>query len=305
MCQLVFIYSISYLDQPNTAHMKRTLTALLLLVGLSTYAQKEISPNKWIKLFNGKDLKDWDIKITGHELNDNFANTFRVDSGMLKVGYEGYDEFREQYGHIFYKKNFSAYLVVVEYRFTGDQVKGGPGWAYRNSGVMLHGQTAASMTKDQDFPISLEEQLLGGNGTDPRSTANLCTPGTNVVMNGKLIKDHCISSTSKTYPGDGWVHVEALVLRDSVIKHIVEGDTVIVYNKPQVGGGNVGHANPSLLQEGKLLSEGSISLQSESHPVAFRKVELFDLSSYVNDPAKLNKILHLLQQRDRSKKKGE
>jgi hypothetical protein len=282
--------------------MKKALTALLLLAGLHSAAQKEVAPNKWLKLFNGKDLKDWDVKITGHELNDNFGNTFRVDSGMMKVSYDHYDEFNEQYGHIFYKKNFSAYLVVVEYKFTGEQVKGGPGWAYRNSGVMLHGQTAASMTKDQNFPISLEEQLLGGNGTDPRSTANLCTPGTNVVMNGKLIKDHCISSTSKTYPGDGWVHAEALVLRDSVIKHIVEGDTVIVYNKPQVGGGAVSHAQPSLLQEGRLLTEGSISLQSESHPVAFRKVELFDLSPYINDPVKLNKILHLLQNRAGAKK---
>lgn len=272
-----------------------------MLAGLQCAAQKEIAPRKWIKLFNGKDLKDWDIKISGHELNDNFGNTFRVDSGMLKVSYDQYDQFNEQYGHIFYKKNFSAYLVVVEYRFTGNQVKGGPGWAYRNSGVMLHGQTAASMTKDQDFPISLEEQLLGGNGKDPRTTSNLCTPGTNVVMNGKLIREHCISSTSKTYAGDVWVHAEALVLRDSVIKHIVEGDTVIVYNKPQVGGGNVSHADSSLLKPGRLLSEGSISLQSESHPVAFRKVELFDLSPYINDPVKLDKILHMLQNRDKKK----
>ena len=272
-----------------------------MLAGLQCAAQKEIAPRKWIKLFNGKDLKDWDIKISGHELNDNFGNTFRVDSGMLKVSYDQYDQFNEQYGHIFYKKNFSAYLVVVEYRFTGNQVKGGPGWAYRNSGVMLHGQSAASMTKDQDFPISLEEQLLGGNGKDPRTTSNLCTPGTNVVMNGKLIREHCISSTSKTYAGDVWVHAEALVLRDSVIKHIVEGDTVIVYNKPQVGGGNVSHADSSLLKPGRLLSEGSISLQSESHPVAFRKVELFDLSPYINDPVKLDKILHMLQNRDKKK----
>ena len=120
-------------------------------------------------------------------------------------------------------------------------------------------------------------------------------------MNGKLIREHCISSTSKTYAGDVWVHAEALVLRDSVIKHIVEGDTVIVYNKPQVGGGNVSHADSSLLKPGRLLSEGSISLQSESHPVAFRKVELFDLSPYINDPVKLDKILHMLQNRDKKK----
>ncbi|RBL89166.1 3-keto-disaccharide hydrolase [Chitinophaga flava] len=282
--------------------MKKLLTTLLLLSGLHSFAQKEIAPNKWLKLFNGKDLKDWDIKITGYDLNDNFGNTFRVQDGLLTVSYDKYDEFKERYGHIFYKKNFSAYLIVAEYRFTGNQVKGGPGWAFRNSGIMLHGQPAATMTKNQDFPISLEEQLLGGNGKDPRSTANLCTPGTNVVMNGKLITDHCISSTSKTYHGDQWVHVEALVLRDSVIKHIMGKDTVLVYNKPQIGGGNVLHADPAVKKDGTLLSEGSISLQSESHPVQFRKVELFDLSPYINDPVKLNRILQLLQQRNSIKK---
>ncbi|MBV8252544.1 MAG: DUF1080 domain-containing protein [Chitinophaga sp.] len=277
--------------------MKSILTTLLLLSTLVTQAQKEIAPNKWVKMFNGKDLKDWDIKITGYDLNDNFGNTFRVKDGLLTVNYDQYQQFDDKFGHIFYKKNFSAYLIVVEYRFTGEQVKGGPGWAYRNSGVMLHGQTAASMGKNQDFPISLEEQLLGGNGKDARTNANLCTPGTNVVMNTKLIKDHCISSTSKTYHGDQWVHVEALVIRDSVIKHIAGQDTVIVYNQPQIGGGNVSNYDPAVKTDGKLLTEGSISLQSESHPVAFRKVELFDLSPYVNDPKKLAYVIQLLQKR--------
>ncbi|MET6996141.1 3-keto-disaccharide hydrolase [Chitinophaga defluvii] len=274
--------------------MKQLLTGLLLLIAVSGMAQKE---GKWIQLFNGKDLKDWDIKIKGHELNDNFGNTFRVEDGLLKVRYDQYTNFDEQYGHIFYKQNFSAYLLVVEYRFTGEQVAGGPGWAYRNSGVMLHGQTAASMGKDQDFPISLEEQLLGGNGKNPRNTANLCTPGTNVVMNGKLITDHCISSTSKTYHGDQWVRVAALVLRDSVIKHIAGTDTVLVYQQPQIGGGAVSNYDPAVKQDGKLLREGSISLQSESHPVEFRKVELFNLEPYMDDPAKLDRILKKLQKK--------
>ncbi|NIG57640.1 DUF1080 domain-containing protein [Chitinophaga sp. Cy-1792] len=277
--------------------MKNLLTTLCLLMSIGTYAQKEIAPAKWVKMFNGKDLKDWDIKIKDHDLNDNFGNTFRIKDGYLTVSYDQYKQFDEQYGHIFYKKNYSAYLIVVEYRFTGEQVKGGPGWAYRNSGVMLHGQPAATMTKHQDFPISLEEQLLGGNGKDPRTNANLCTPGTNVVMNGKLITDHCIGSTSKTFHGDQWVHVEALVLRDSVLKHIVGSDTVLVYNKPQIGGGNVLEPDPAVKQDGKPLTEGSISLQSESHPVQFRRVELFDLSPYINDPVKLDRIIRQLQQR--------
>jgi hypothetical protein len=276
--------------------MKFLISVGLTLISGIINAQQ--SKNGWYQLFNGKDLKDWDIKIRGYDLNDNFGNTFRVKDGKLTVSYDQYSTFDEKFGHIFYKKKFSAYLLVMEYRFVGDQVKGGPGWAFRNSGAMLHGQPAASMGKDQDFPISLEMQLLGGLATGNRTTANLCTPGTQVMMNNKLITAHCIESTSKTYRGDIWVHAEALVLGDSIIKHIVEKDTVIVYEKPQVGGGNVsGLLDSTQKKDGQLLSEGSISLQSESHPVEFRKVELFDLAPYLKDRKKLEKKLAELRRR--------
>lgn len=275
--------------------MKLLMTlGLALICGISA-AQKP--KNGWYQLFNGKDLKDWDIKITGHPLNDNNGNTFRVRDGKLCVSYDNYTAFNEQYGHIFHKKKFSAYLLVMEYRFIGDQVKGGPGWAFRNSGAMLHCQPASSMGKDQDFPISIEVQLLGGKGTGNRTTANLCTPGTNVVMNGKLFTPHCVDSKSKTYHGDVWVRAEVLVLGDSIIKHIVEKDTVLVYEKPQIGGGNVSNYNPAYKQDGKLLSEGYIALQSESHPVEYRKVELFDLAPYMKDRKKLEKKIAELQRR--------
>ncbi len=273
---------------------------LMMTLGLALFcgacsAQK--AKNGWFSLFNGKDLKDWDIKITGHQLNDNNGNTFRVQNGNLAVSYENYDEFKEQYGHIFHKRKFSAYLLVMEYRFVGEQVKGGPGWATRNSGAMIHSQSAKTMGVNQDFPISIEVQLLGGLGNGNRSTANLCTPGTNVVMNNKLITAHCINSTSKTYNGDQWVHAEVLVLGDSIVKHIVEKDTVLVYEKPQIGGGNVGGNDPALMQNGKLLSEGYIALQSESHPVEYRKVELFDLAPYMKDKKKLAQKIKELQRR--------
>lgn len=275
--------------------MKLWMTLGLALIFGACAAQK---PQKgWIQLFNGKDLKNWDIKITGHQLNDNNGNTFRVQDGKLVVSYENYKAFDEQYGHIFHKQKFSAYLLVMEYRFVGDQVAGGPGWAFRNSGAMIHSQSAKSMGKDQDFPISIEVQLLGGTGKGKRSTANLCTPGTNVVMDNKLITAHCIDSKSKTYDGDQWVRAEVLVLGDSIVKHIVEKDTVLVYEKPQIGGGNVSHADPSLLKAGKLLSEGYIALQSESHPVEYRKVELFDLAPYMKDKKKLEKKIKELQSR--------
>ena len=230
--------------------------------------------SEWIQLFNGKNLDGWDVKITGHDLNDNFANTFRVEDGLLKVRYDGYHGFNNQFGHIFYHEPFSRYIIAVEYRFVGQQAPGGADWALRNSGIMIHAQSAKSMAKDQDFPISIEVQLLGGNGTGERPTANVCTPGTNIVIKGQLITEHCLNSRSKTYNGEQWVRVEAMVLGDSIVKHIVNGDTVFEYSKPQIGGGVVNNFDPAVKQDGKLLTAGYIALQSESHPIDFRKVEI-------------------------------
>ncbi len=276
--------------------MKKLLLLLLVLISLGCSSQKKLQQDQWIQLFNGKDLKDWTIKIKDHPINENYGNTFRVENGVMKVSYDQYDDFKEQYGHIFYKQKFAAYLLVVEYRFVGQQVKGGPGWALRNSGMMLHGQAPETMAVEQDFPISLEAQLLGGDGKNERTTGNLCTPGTNVVLNGKLFTPHCVNSTSKTYHGDQWVRAEALVLKDSVIKHIVEGDTVLTYTQPQYDGRDP-WVKKAGLKDGATISEGTISLQSESHPVEFRKVALFNLEPYMNNPAKLEEVLNELKQR--------
>lgn len=250
--------------------------ALLILAAQAPAEQKD-----WIQLFNGRDLTGWDVKITGRELNDNFANTFRVEDGLLKVRYDGYDAFQERFGHLFYRTAFSHYIVAVEYRFVGEQSPGGPDWALRNSGIMVHSQSARSMGKNQDFPISIEVQLLGGSGTGERSTANLCTPGTHVVMDGKLFTPHCVNSRSKTYHGAQWVRVEVLVLGDSLIRHIVNGDTVLEYSKPQIGGGVVNHFDPVMKHDGTPLTGGYIALQSESHPLDIRKVEILNLTATV------------------------
>ncbi len=274
--------------------MKKITTVLFLLMAMGSMAQKK-SGGKWIRLFNGKDLNDWQVKIKDHPLGENFANTFRVEDGAIKVSYDGYDSFKEQYGHIFYKKPFSSYLLRIQYRFTGQQAKDGPGWATRNSGAMLHCQSPESMQTDQDFPISLEAQFLGGNGKDERSTGNLCTPGTNVVLNNKLFTPHCVNSSSKTYHGDQWVQATILVLGDSIIHHIIEGDTVLTYTAPQYDG-NDKWVRLAGLKGGDTIKEGYISLQAESHPVEFRTVELFDLAKYRNKPRKLQKVINRLRE---------
>jgi hypothetical protein len=246
----------------------------LLTLALMTVSCSNSNKDNWIQLFNGEDLTGWEIKIKGSPLNENYKNTFRVEDGVMKVSYDEYEEFNAEYGHIFYNEPFSNYKLRIEYRFTGDQVQGGESWAFRNSGVMLHSQSAASMNIDQDFPVSVEAQFLGGDGVSERPTGNVCTPGTHVVINGVLVTQHCTNSSSKTYHGDVWVHAEFVVLGDSIIHHIIEGDTVMTYTKPQIGGDL---PEGFTLPEGTLLEEGYICLQAESHPVEFRKVEILEL----------------------------
>ncbi len=257
--------------------------SIILLVIASCNPPKKATSNKhWVSLFNGKDINDWMVKIQHHDVNENFGNTFRVEDGIIKVRYDQYGDFNDQFGHLYHKIPFSWFHLKMEYRFVGEQQKGAPSYTLRNSGVMFHSQDPHSMPKEQDWPISVEMQFLGGlSDSKPRSTGNMCSPGTNIVINGKIAESHCVTSSSKTYDGEQWVRAELIVLGDSLVTHIINGDTVLQYSKPQIGGGVVNRFDPAIKQDGKLLSSGFIALQSEGQPVDFRNVKLMDLS-YLN-----------------------
>jgi hypothetical protein len=271
------LFSASHAPALSGTTLGLLIALLMFVLGRADAVRQETqSKDVWVPLFNGKDLDGWKAKIRGYEPGDNFGETFRVENGVLKVSYDHYTEFDGSFGHLFYKTPFSHYRLRVVYRFVGDQCPGGPSWAFRNSGAMIHGQTPESMRKDQDFPVSVEVQFLGGNGRDKRSTANVCTPGTNIVMGEKLITQHCTDSASKTYHGDEWVTVEAEVHGNGVIKHFVNGGLVLEYQKAQLDDRDPDGRR--LIKNGeKMLSGGTISLQSESHPIEFRSVEILPL----------------------------
>jgi hypothetical protein len=265
---------------------------LLAQTATTTAAIPKADAKDWIQLFNGKDLTGWTPKFAKHDFGENYNNTFRVEDGLLKVRYDKWETFNEEFGHMFYKDPFSYYVIAAEYRFVGDQVKGGPAWAIRNNGLMLHAPDPKTMMKDQDFPISIEVQLLGGFGK-PRTTANLCTPGTNVVMDGKLETRHCINSNSRTYEGDQWVRVEVLVHGDELMRHYVEGEPVLEYTKPQIGGGNVSPVDPKVKVDGTPLTGGYISIQAETAPIDFRKIEVLNLEGCKDQKAKTYKAYYV------------
>lgn len=268
--------------------------ALLLLCLGSVSAQDHVSKQQWSPLFNGQDLNDWIVKINHHDVGVNWGNTFRVEDGILKVLYDQYGDFNEQFGHLYYKQPYSYYHLVVEYRFVGELQRGAPSYTLRNSGVMYHSQDPRTMPRDQNWPISVEVQFLGGLGDGrPRPTGNMCSPGTDVVYQGRIDPRHCIESGSKTYDGDQWVRAEAIVLGDSLITHLINGDTVLQYTSPQIGGNVVENYDPAIKQDGTLLKGGYIALQSEGQGIDFRNVELLNLEGCMDPKSRTYKSYYV------------
>jgi len=257
--------------------MRRHLLLIILPLFLIAACTKRTDENSagWIKLFNEKDLSDWVVKINHYEVGDNFDSTFSVKDGMIQVRYKHYGNFENRFGHLFYKTPFSRFHLKLEYRFTGTLQPGAPDFTILNSGVMFHSQDPASILKDQDWPISIEMQLLAGLGDGvSRPTGNMCSPGTEIFYQGAEYKGHCLNSKSKTYSPGEWVKAELIVLGDSLITHVINGDTVLQYSKPTMGGGVVTGYDSTIFKPGMPLKSGYIGLQSEGQPVEFKNIFL-------------------------------
>jgi len=257
--------------------MKKNLKYLIigLLIISCNNDQKE-----WVSLFDGQTLDGWEVKIAGYELNNNYKNTFSVKDGNIRVSYDDYESFDEKFGHIFYtNKKFKNYHLKIDYRFYGEHVSSfkseDEAWNYKNSGVMLHSEHPNQMLLDQEFPVSIEGQFLGGSGANERPTLNMCSPGTEVNIDGTLALNHCINSISKTIHTNDWVSVEFVVFSDSIVHHIIDKDTVITYTNIRYGGSYL--SDNYINKIGEPLSEGYISLQSEGHPIEFKNIRIKEL----------------------------
>jgi len=255
---------------------------LVVILLMSCSVQKDLSrsgPTEWTPLFNGVDLDGWTTKIHHYEVGDNHGETFRAEDGMIKVRYDQYQgDFNDRYGHLYYDRPYSHFHLSMEYRFVGEVHPGAPIFVVKNSGVMFHSQDPRTMPVEQDWPISVEMQFLAGitEGVD-RPTGNMCSPGTDIVYEGQVDPRHCISSSSDTYYGDQWVKAELIVLADSLVTHIINGEPVLQYTKPTIGGGVANRYDPAIKIDGKALTEGFIALQSEGQPIDFRNIRIKDL----------------------------
>ncbi len=251
--------------------------SILVVFSLSNCQQKNHS-KKWQSLFNGKNLEGWIAKINHHEISNNYANTFRVIDGKILVCYDDYDSFDNRFGHLYYEQPFSSYHLKFDYKFTDQWMEDAPWYAYRNSGIMFHSQDPKTILKDQDWPIAVEYQILAEEEPgEPRPTANVCTPGTEIFYQDELYEGHCLGSESKTYKLDEWVNGELIVYADSLIIHKINGDTVLQYSRPHIGGAVVEGFDPAVKIDGKPLKSGYIALQSEGQGIEFKNIMIREL----------------------------
>jgi len=238
-----------------------------------------VSIDGWKPMFNGTNLDGWTTKIHHYESGDNFGDTFRAEDDMIKVRYDKYDgDFNDRFGHLYFDTPYSHFHLSMEYRFVGELHPGAPSYTLLNSGVMFHSQDPRTMLKEQNWPISVEMQFLAGiNEGEDRPTGNMCSPGTEIVYQGELYPSHCLSSSSETFYGDQWVKAELIVLGDSLVTHLINGEKVLEYTKPQIGGEVVNGFDPAMKKDGQLLKEGLIALQSEGQPIDFRDIKIRNL----------------------------
>ncbi len=256
-----------------------TILCLACNPSIKNLTSNNANTSKWTDIFNGKNLEGWTMKINTYPLGENFANTFRVEDGILKIRYDGYgDNFNSRFGALFYNKELTNYRLKVEYRFVGETAPGAPEWGYRDSGVQFHSQSPSSMKIDQPFPVSLEYNLHGGNGTDERPVGEICANGMLVEIDGEPNTSYCTPARVKrTFHGDQWVTLE-IDVRDGTITHFVNGEEILSYANPVF---NAEHElGKTFIENGnKTVSNGYISLQSNSHPIDFRNIQLMEYPS--------------------------
>jgi len=257
------------------------LTVLLCLAACSPRPAVPLAapPGNWVSLFNGKDLGNWTVKIAGHDVGDNYRDTFRVEDGILKVSYQQYERFDGRFASLFSRQKFSHYWIRVEYRFVGDTVAGAPSWTYKNSGIQLHSQAPETMRKEQEFPVNVEFDLIGGHRFFSRPTGDVCRSGTRLRIAGVALAEKCSKLSDITIRDDQWVTALAEVQGSARVRQAINGQQTVEYTDLALDESNADARRLIGAGGGQALEAGYISLQGNGHPVEFRRIEVLPLDA--------------------------
>ncbi|KAA9014995.1 3-keto-disaccharide hydrolase [Sphingobium limneticum] len=246
------------------------IAAMLLLMGAAPAPEP-----RWEPIFDGKSLDGWTPKITGRALGEDPLHMFIVQDGAIRVSHAQYKHFDGEFGHLFWKAPLGAYRIRFEYRLFGTSLPGIKSWQATNSGLMFHAQPPETIRRDQDFPVSLEMQLLATPRPTEEPSGNVCTPGTTVLFEGKRDPRHCILASGSPLPAGRWTRAELEVLPSGDVTHYIDGKAVLRYSAIELDPEDA-DAKPLIAAAGGALqlTRGYIALQGEGHPIEFRNIEL-------------------------------
>ena len=262
----------------NSPHRAPFLAALALAFSFAAPAFAEAaetsSDTGWVPLFDGRTLDGWTPKFAQHAIGVNYLDTFRVEDGIIKVSYDKYRVFDQQFGHLYTNVAYSHYVIRLEYLITGRKMADAPSWTGFNSGVMLHSQSPLSMTVEQLWPVSLEGQFLVQGTSAGKQTGNVCTPGTHVEVNGRLTTAHIVDSSGPLPAPDEWVPFDAEVRGHQENIYRVNVVEVLRYTHPRLDESDPDAQRLLAAGADPRIGFGHIALQAEGQPVWFRNIEL-------------------------------
>jgi hypothetical protein len=213
-------------------------------------------------LFNGRDLSGWCVALEGRRPGEDPNGVFRVSDGVMRVS-------GEETGGIVSEKSYRDYVLRVEYRWVGKSVGSRLGMA-ADTGVLYHSQ-GEMFAWNGLWMRSFECNILRGRTGDFIIVSDKGAPVRYAAtVEGRVVADE--ANISNWFRLGSWANTE---------------DTPDVFPERRYGewnrleivcdGSRVEHwLNDVLVFEAENLtpSQGRIQIQSEGHPVEFRRIDL-------------------------------
>jgi hypothetical protein len=248
--------------------MRIPLHALARLLGYLTLAtvtlatSTEIPPHdKAIVLFDGHDLRNFDVFLKDHGLNNDPDHVFSVEKGVLHVS-------GKEFGYVITKQEFANYYLRAEFKWGEGTYAPRAGQA-RDSGILYHVQGPQKV-----WPTSVEFQIIEGGTGDFWMTDGGALTGPNGVRvtgppGGALKIDRIGKGPWNNVAGyrDPVGELEKPHGEWNLLELVAQGDQVKQF------------VNGKLANEGSeaFPSSGKILFQSEGAEVFFRKIKLYPL----------------------------
>jgi hypothetical protein len=262
---------------------------VLLSSSSSSFAERVSNPTpaaadeRWIQLFNGKDLKGWSTFLQKQNKNEDPSKVFQVQNGAIHVYGNRSAGTVVPAGYLASDAEFANYHLRLEYKWGAK--KFAPRDKQRRDAGLLYHVTAPDVIWPRCIECQIQENDTGDcftvRGTQLSASIemeNIETPGGFKLLprykpedrGGKqqTVGEGGIARIVKSsiHERDGWNMVELIIRGCDDTVHIVNGHTVF-------NGSDLRQLNAKN-KSWEPLTHGRIALQAEFAEVFYRNVEI-------------------------------